>query len=405
MTALCGGGTSSPKPPLTNPYVVFTVDKLVNLVATGGFEWLEQWVPGASDLTFHLPTFCATDPPPMPNFTPDRVASWVISPTGAAILRSDMNALISNLLWPTVCQCDSGPQPPPPTPVPQPPGVTVNPPQLLTPTGTPCGSPNDVGTAASFDASGSFVYDNINWFVIPQTTQWASYSVNVSGTGATNAYPFDWQFDWKASQTGPVLGTTTYTQVHQDATFRATVLNTTVPAGATYPVIKVHSAASANLQFTVSVEVTPFCTAPGPDLTEPCCPPDPVTQQLLFSINSAVQQILQDLASPKLPFVDSTVHASLSGTGAVSISPAAAAVRVDIVSRPTPWPDNPGTPDFLFSIGFITPFAVGTPLRGSRLVYDHQTFQYPSYTDQIGYTLPGGVMINLVELVTAPPAA
>jgi hypothetical protein len=157
--------------------------------------------------------------------------------------------------------------------------------------------------------------------------------------------------------------------------------------------------ANAGLTFVEQNNITFYCDGP-PRPQQPCCPPDETSQQLLFQIWSTVQEILADLGG-KRPFVDSTVHAGLTGTGAVAISPSAAAIRVDITARGDPWPDNPGTPDFLFSIGFITPFAVGTPLRGSRLVYDHQIFQYPSYTDQIGYTLPAGVTISIVELVTS----
>lgn len=404
MTNLCGGGTSSPKPPLTNPYVIFTADKLVNLVATGGFTWLEDWVPGAGQLTFHLPEFCATDPPPMPSIDAARVASWAISPTGAANLRADMNAIVSNILWPTVCQCDSAPQPLPPTPTPQPPGVTVNPPQVLTPTGSPCGSERTLGTQAVFDASGGFVFDSQTWLQFPPTTQWCSFSVNVSGAGAAATYPYDWEFDWKATQGGPVIEALNYHQDHQDAVFRTTKTNAIVPPGATYPVVKVHSAAAAGQTFTVSAAFTPYCTAPGPDLTTPCCPPDPVTQQLLFQIYATVSDIMSQLEGVKGPYIDTVHHTGLSGGGTLGLQPKTVAVRVDITSDLSGWPKNPQTPDYYFSLGFLTPYAVGTPLKGARIVYHGQTFPWPSYTDQVGYQLSPSIVATITELQVAATA-
>lgn len=64
----------------------------------------------------------------------------------------------------------------------------------------------------------------------------------------------------------------------------------------------------------------------------------------------------------------------------------------------TSWPNNPGTPNYYFSLGFATPFAGGTPLKGQRLVYNHQVFSWPTYTDAIGYTLYPDVNIDLIEL-------
>jgi hypothetical protein len=112
------------------------------------------------------------------------------------------------------------------------------------------------------------------------------------------------------------------------------------------------------------------------------------------------QLILSSLPKPFGPTVDSTVHANLSGNGRVTISPTAAGVRIEITSRPPDWPAGKTDPAYLFSIGFITPRAQGTALRGSRLVYDHQIYEYPYYVDEVDYALALGVTVRLIELVT-----
>jgi len=407
MTAICPGGGPSQIIPGEQELQQMLAGAIADFLVAQEMDWAAPLASGLGYLAFDLLNLCATDPPALPAIDAARIAGYFnpVNSQGAVQLREDMTALVGHYLWFNYCECVTGPQPPAPAPTPQPPGYQTDNPQVGAPTGTPCGSENDLGTAGSFDASGTFVDDSPNIWAFPTSMKWIKYSTNLGAATPAGAYPVAWQFDWKASQAGPVLGSTFYTQQSHDAVFRATVNTATIPPGAVYPVIKAYSPAIANTSQQVAVAITPFCTEAPPQLVTPCCPPDPTLENLISQVLRLEYQILSMFSPGKLPFVDSTVHASLSGTGAVSISPAAAAVRVDIVSRPTPWPDNPGTPDFLFSIGFITPFAVGTPLRGSRLVYDHQTFQYPSYTDQIGYTLPGGVMINLVELVTAPPGA
>jgi len=76
--------------------------------------------------------------------------------------------------------------------------------------------------------------------------------------------------------------------------------------------------------------------------------------------------------------------------------------RVEVTSPLASWPHNPGSPNYYISLGFITSIAAGSPLKGWRLVYGSQTFPIMSYADQIGYTLPASVSIDLVELLPAP---
>jgi hypothetical protein len=70
-------------------------------------------------------------------------------------------------------------------------------------------------------------------------------------------------------------------------------------------------------------------------------------------------------------------------------------------------PDNPqilpGTPTFYWDMGFITPLAFDTPLRGWRLVFERQSFQLQNVTDAISYTLLGNTVVDVVEQLLAAP--
>ena len=399
MTVLCGGGPSEPRTG-QQEFVIIAADRLVNFIQTGGMTWLLDWVPGAGALSFHLPTFCGTDPPAIPTIDAARVASWVLPPDGAVKLRQDMANLVGHFFWFTACQCTTGPQPPAPPPVPQPTGYDLNPPSVAPPITTPpCGPTQGAWfEGISFDASGNYERPApLNWTIPPGAT-WLNVdlcSANASGS----SFPITWTYV-QVAQSGPTISTS-FTQDLPSTSLPCPQWSFVIQPDTVAIEVRAHTDNTAHGQVSVQHTPTFYCQGQPNVPTQPCCPPDPTLQQLLFQIYGTVQQILDDLAGVgRLPYVDSTVHPSLSGTGAVTIAPTAAAIRIDILNRPSNQPVNPGTPDYFFDLGFITPFAVGTPLRGQRLLYDHQIYAYPTYTDQIGYTLPQGVVVNLVELVT-----
>ena len=149
---------------------------------------------------------------------------------------------------------------------------------------------------------------------------------------------------------------------------------------------------------TATITLTIYCQGQSPTtLQAPCCPPDPSVDLRLGALFDMMQQLLS-LQALKGAYQPTITHAGLSGDGTITINPASSAIRVDITSDLSHWPNNPQTPTYFYSLGFITPYAVGTPLKGSRVVYNHQTFTWPSYTDQIGYALAAGVTANIVEL-------
>jgi hypothetical protein len=136
------------------------------------------------------------------------------------------------------------------------------------------------------------------------------------------------------------------------------------------------------------------------NFNSPCCPPDPQLESEMALVIGRLNEIwaLVSAGQGHGAYVDTVVHPNLSGEGTIGIEPSSRAIRVEILSDLTNWPHHPQIPNYYYSLGFITPVAVGTPVRGQRLIYNHQTFTWPSYTDQIAYTLGPGLTINLIEL-------
>src|SRR5215472_3169191 len=404
MTAICPGGGPSQPIPATQEIQNLTAAAIVEFLVSQEIGWFAALAAGVGYLTYSLSGLCTTDPPALPNITADRIAGYFnpTNPLGAAQLREDTTALVAHYLWYQYCECVTGPQPAPPPPMPQPPGYQTDNPSInpTSQNGTCLHYENNLFGATFAGNPPTFSYALSNNFNFPPGATGSTVTLTWPSVNPV-IFPATLQLACVSSGAGVAETIANFT-INTPAANTPAAYSLALPIQPSQYQLTMTSLTGLNEQVDLDYTVEMVCggglAAPGQD----CCPPDPQLMNIISQVLRLEYEILAGLSGQKSPFVDSTVHSNLTGTGAVSISPTAAAIRIDITSKPTPWPDNPGTPDFLFSIGFITPFAVGTPLRGSRLVYDHQTFQYPSYTDQIGYTLAGGVLINLVELVTAP---
>jgi hypothetical protein len=131
----------------------------------------------------------------------------------------------------------------------------------------------------------------------------------------------------------------------------------------------------------------------------PCCPPDPSLDIRLRRIEQLEQIIINLLGTPLHHHTDGTRHANLRGAGSILLVDSVDAIRVEVTTDITNWPHNPGDPNYYLSMGFITSIAAGSPLKGWRLVYGAQTYPIVVYADQIGFTLPDGITIDIVELI------
>lgn len=113
MTDYCGGGASSARPGFASTVFVApaAVAALLNNIPT---PWAVGFAALLGLLTYELSTFCATDPPAIPEFTmADYLALSAPIPTAArATAAAKLSDLVGAYLWPTLCQCDSVPTPP-----------------------------------------------------------------------------------------------------------------------------------------------------------------------------------------------------------------------------------------------------------------------------------------------------
>lgn len=165
-----------------------------------------------------------------------------------------------------------------------------------------------------------------------------------------------------------------------------------------------------NTDKTVTASFSFYCAGQSTTAPEtPCCPPDPLLTNYLNMIYAKLLQIEAELGSssggvvPPVSWSDGTRHAGLSGAGSFIIDPKAIGVRFEVTTPPSSPQVLPGDPDFYWNMGFVTPIALSSPLRGWRLVFLKQSFELPEFTDSIGYTLLEGTVVTAVELLPVYP--
>jgi hypothetical protein len=417
MTALCGGGISSARPQFgaATSVGIAEIAALLNNVPTP----TALAVAGVIGLLqFELTTFCTVDPPAMPTFTAQDyidVLNFTDVLTQANAISKFKDAL-GNVLWPTLCQCDSTSTPAAPTwPTPPTNLPTVNPPQL----------PNGPSSATCWDRQVTWQFTgfpnvpvdatNLMWSdpnpfpgyptvatrnfqqPVPTQVEFRLFVVtNDPSNPITAMMPRIDLLDSTGSQIKTVQGTDGGGN-DQTVTIQTTSATTAVRLIANFDDTDSSGAQNA----TVGARLTMTC---GNALlpTQPCCPPDPSLSALLSTVLSYVQSIYASIPTPLNSYATATVHSGLTGNGTVTLADNAIAVRVDITTD-----DNggfiPGDPEYLIDRGFIVPVINQGPIRSTvRLVYNPQVYILPALTEQVGYSLHVGVTASITELIAGP---
>jgi hypothetical protein len=369
-------------------------------------------------------TFCAADPPPDPNITATDIynAAQYLNPlvSGPALIR--IGQWVQRQLWWQLCDCTTVATPPitiQPLPTvqftPAPGGTGV--------TGTPCWTQIYSGTVPAGAADPLFPGEvNVTQQLMPAqwivpgntvpgiTDPWiipAEYPTIVQADVQlavdavptrevqfnVNDYIGGWSGEYSLSL-GPGTNNPNVSRASVSFGLPPTPWNQAPRR------LLVDNADQVPHTFTASW--TLWCNTPGP--AQPCCPPDLTLQATLDRILGIVQQLLTNPGAgtslPRLPnYVAKTTHAGISGDGVLQLVDPAIAVRVDVTSDLSSWPHNPGDPNYYWSLGFITPEAHGTPLKGSRLVYDSQIYPLQAQSTGVAYTLEPGVTVTVTELL------
>jgi hypothetical protein len=409
-TLACNGQAGQPKPGFERNVTLGTqaVQGLLSFLTKGlPIPGIAAFLGGKS---YDLQNVCGSPQPGQPDMSAQDWTDALDYGNPALFLPAQEKAQqwLLNAMWPSWCDCTDGTSPPPSAPV-GPPGGSNDPgldprtigggcwtqsgmkssdqpnapidwtsllPVIAPP--TPVGSPPSVGVQSPLPSSVTLTAscDNSGSTPVDQTVYMDFF--NAGGTAITGS-----QITVQCTPGAPA--------VTKNGAVPATAASWNLGSFAS-------EGGSVIATNTVSLSFTIYCQGQSPtSLNAPCCPPDEITDQKLGAIMDMLTQLLslQALAGP---YQDAASHSGLTGQGTISINPASSAIRFDVTSDLSGWPHNPQTPNYYYSLGFVTPFAVGTPLRGQRLIYNHQIFSWPSYTDQIGYTFPVGITANLVEL-------
>jgi hypothetical protein len=371
--------------------------------------------PVIGAITYDLLHVCNSGDPGDPGLGPpdfvDAVDTSNIIAMGAAWRK--IQQWFVHVMWPVWCNCADGTIPPPATSLPLPP-ATVNP-----------GLPGGTTGPNCWDANGTKAWDTTTgwWFghLLPQLGSPPQYGTDSYApqllptpkptsvqwtlhcdSAGNNALGFaSWIQFWDVN--GTILTNDSWTDGGQPVGSPPRTHWMNIPAAAAYLLVSGVPVGVGNPTNVAQGHVTLFCGGQTPSTPNtPCCPPDPLLDQRLTTIVGMLQQLANQVLVGNAGLVDADRHSGLSGSGTVTLRNACAAVRVEVTSNLGGWPNNPGSPNYYFSLGFITSVAVGAPLKGWRLVYSRQTFPLEAYADQVGYTLPPGVVVDLVEQLAGP---
>ena len=421
MTALCSGGTSSPKP--ATPNTLNIIGSQISDALTNISPWLLPFALLIDSFTLDSDTLCASDPPVTPAFDDSDNNALVNYLPGNALdaaLSKIHNAIVI-WAWYQYCQCDSGTAPAPGRPA-------INaPPDAQTPSAPSQQQPCFTGTynqlPQSVPSGCPSQMEDISLQVMPTFGTGLNVTDTCSGTYRIHQLnpaitSITWTFtpcDRAAAPPSCFGGITFYnssgTVLGGAIDFNGgtqsgdtTTGTASIPTGAVYFYANVHYDATSPFGAATSASILQlqvWCGG-GPGSLSNCCPPDPA---LLFGINAILAQvnlILASLPTPLTSYADGPAHSGLSGSGVVTLSAGTIAFRVNLSTIPPQYGATMGAPNYYFSLGWVTPAALSEPFQQQRVAIDGQVFPLPATATEIYYTLNSGVVISITELVSGP---
>jgi hypothetical protein len=422
LTAICGGGPSGPQPGVEANISFNGTSVAAGAVILGLSTELAAIIAvTVAGTVLGVNAFCAGDPPPDPGITDQDFADVKnpLNPAAFATAAGRLKDWYLNQYWHSVCECTGATTPPPPAPsLPVPVGTNTG-----LPTGTlqgPCWNTSWNGNAAKI-VSGAEVYTDISPQVLPHNATHPNNSGSFPGVSTVVALPTGVHqvaatFSLPNGQPAGVqadvyvaflnsTATTVLGSGHIQLLGGAPNINTfpvvTVPTGSIYWLAAVTTSDSVNDE-AVDVGISFYCANNDPNgLSAACCPPDPMVQEYLQLIVNLLskQYTAPAAAAPPTSWSDGIRHSALAGAGTITINAKAIGVRLEVTTPPAGVIIQPGSPNFYWDMGFITPIALTSPLRGQRLVFLKESFALPEFTDQVGYTLLHGTVADAIELL------
>ena len=421
MTALCGGGTSSPRPGV--PQQVTVAGTLI----TEGLGLIQPWLLAFAALIdgflYQSVSQCSTDPPAMPTFDASDVANLVggvLNPNINVTLTKINNALL-NVFWPRFCQCDNATVVPTPGLQPPPPGAlnVIGTPQQPCFQGNWVGFPPSIGASPTYaqfgdatqqllsvdtrrqshsDTGGSYV-----GYGIPSGTTQVTWSLQDTGT----------QFCTALSSSGATVRFWDTNGVQVGADINPTVTTSGSTASGTFAVpsgaqfwrwgVAYEQGATCGNQLNATRWLTlVWCAGGAPGTLTSCCPGP---SDLTIGIQNIIK-LIQNL--PTAPggglnaYSKGTVHTGMTGTQSLTVS-GIIGMLVDVTTGTPTIPQLGGNPPYEWNLGFLSVSTTDGMIQQRRLTRQHMIWipdQMHLFTT-IGVFLGTGVVVNLTELHAA----
>lgn len=419
MTAICpGGGASQPKAgyALQISMGIPAIYALLNNIPT---PWAIGLAAYIGLLEYDLSNFCTTDPPAVPTITAADVVSLIgVATPDHSVAVAKFGQLIGAYAWYQFCECTAAATPAPPAAPPAPVGMPAINPTIGDPTTTAgcfAGRYTGAPTQRPLPDTERFL---IAALVPPGTTSTIvvggiTYHVTSLVAGAQTSLRMEMTQRFAASAT-KACGMNSFWFDSSNALLASDGFSFLPAAGLTQTGIKTISVPATATKVCVIVaenqqpapsdvdyRATWFCSgAPAGTRTSPC-PPDPATSAILQQILELVT-LIQRQAVP-FAYVESTVHAGLSGAGVLDIQ-GLLGVKVDVTTLPARAGLAGSSPTEVFDLGFITfgdadayPHSVRVE-RESQLVLPARCSAYT----QLAYDLTADVVVTVTELRREP---
>jgi hypothetical protein len=392
VTALCGGGTSQPKPGL-DAYVTYSAGAIALVLQKYGGDKLVPLIPLLGLAPMQLSSFCAADPPALPTFTEAEVFALLLQQYNSDYFSGlgKLRDMVSRMLWYELCMCTAGS----PTTFVEPTLPTNTPEPVLPPAPANAYCDSYVYSLGTIAAGQTFNASGIGNFRIKGVT---AIKVDMHTHPVTAPGPTV-RFDLISEQTYPsfqVLRTDSY------------LLASTANSSVTLPVfpgaddMSIHVVGVTGSGTTSpSFEMYVYCGVPPTGTQSPCCPPDQSTQAYLDQILSMVTLIQRQ--SVPFSYVYGANHTALTGHGSIAVS-GLIGCSVDVTTLPASYGREDGSPEHLFDVGFIS-LGTADGYQHSQRIESDGTLFLPSQAGAftaIGYTLGPGVEVSIRELVREP---
>jgi hypothetical protein len=390
VTALCGGGTSAPFPE-SAAYVRYSSALLAARLALVDTGWLIPIVPLLTLPDLLLSEFCASDPPPVPVFTPAEIDSLIQLQEGPAFDSGlpKVRDWALNAIWTDLCHCTSGTYTPPLPPA-QPTGSLV----VLTQQANgpaACQTNNWIGQGTN---PGGPLQGGFGGIAFPSPGPLVLHIDDTSNIVQPPGFGTTWHLQWTNS-VFTVLSETTF---RMEVTDRHKTLDFVPPVGSAAYNIRCQSDAGSG-EMNHTFVVTFWCNGETPPAAgTPCCLPDTGTQALLDSLMTYVK-LLQRQLTP-FAYVHGATHTGLTGNGQIAVN-GLLGVKLTPGALPPDVGITEGDPDELWLDSWIN-WGNDDGWTAREFLRTSPQVSMPQLAGQftrVAYSLRPGLSVDLVELV------